>query len=149
MPRMDVDWKRPENRNFDKKVEFVKIRRTLDVPFNDAHDELSEAYYNFWRRGLSHPWQGYDVQATPEESKRLFDYLHGLIFEKQLVALWNANEKLPTYEKYDMYDLRYKRDDSGQVRTDRYRAAIDNINLLKLAGYDITIDVPVIVSIGE
>ncbi|HUV82960.1 MAG TPA: hypothetical protein VMW53_07805 [archaeon] len=78
------------NRNFSK-VQYEEIRRKLDEPFNNLHDELTNCYYQFWKKGLSKPFRGYDVQSTIEESKSLFDELHGLIFENYKVAFDNFN----------------------------------------------------------
>ena len=44
-------YKRVE-RNY-KGIEFEKIRRKVDKKFNDLHDDLSEAYYDYWRHGES------------------------------------------------------------------------------------------------
>ena len=43
------------------------------------------------RHGKSYPWKGYDVKATPEESKKQFDKLHGLIFLLHEKALHEQN----------------------------------------------------------
>lgn len=67
------------DRNFEH-IQFETIRKRIDGKYNSLHDELTECYYKFWKKGLSKPFQGYDVQKTPEESKELFDKLHGLLF---------------------------------------------------------------------
>jgi hypothetical protein len=77
-PLDDVLPDRPD-RNYEK-VEKGDLRIQIEPAFNALHDDLTEAYYQHWKKGESAPWFGYDVQATPEESKALFDSLHGLIF---------------------------------------------------------------------
>lgn len=67
------------DRNYNK-VHQAKIRLEIEAPFNALHDELEECYYKHWRQGQSAPFFGYDLMGTGEESKVLFDKLHGLIF---------------------------------------------------------------------
>lgn len=86
-------WKPPE-RNYDG-VEFEALRRVVDAKYAQAHDELSDAYYNYWRYGKSKPWRGYDVQRTPEESKALFDKLHGMLDDLRQAAMMKEHEKQP------------------------------------------------------
>lgn len=90
-------WTKPR-RNW-KGIPFEQLRRKVDVKFNAAHDALTDAYYNYWRHGLSKPWRGFDVQATPEDSKALFEKLHGLIFHLREVALYEENMRQPTPDK--------------------------------------------------
>jgi len=70
-------------RNFDN-IQDAEIRKLIDKDFNDIHDELSISYYDFWKHGNSNPitinGKTYDVQNTLEDSKKLFDKLHGEIF---------------------------------------------------------------------
>lgn len=82
----------PSQRNFDK-IQFEALRKKIDGAFNLAHDELSVCYYNYWKLGESKPFRGYDVQMTPEESKILFDKLHGLIFLLRDVVFHQENLK--------------------------------------------------------
>lgn len=71
------------------------LRADVDPIFEALHDALERAYYDHWRHGRSQPWQGYDVQATPEASKLLFDRLHGAIFHHHEIALADADEARP------------------------------------------------------
>ncbi|MCK4814575.1 hypothetical protein KA005_02300 [bacterium] len=80
------------NRNY-KGTEFETIKKRLSEKYTIAHDELSIAYYDYWKNEKSHAWNGYDVQATKNESKVLFDKLHGLIQMKFDTAIYTANEK--------------------------------------------------------
>lgn len=90
-----------------KGIMFEELRKKVDTPFVDLHDELSKCYYDFWKKGKSHPFVNgdniYDVQATPEESKALFDKLHGLIGHLHAVAM-NAE-----YEKTGDVDEKFER----------------------------------------
>jgi hypothetical protein len=83
-------------RNY-KNVTFSKQRQRIDLEFNVAHDELSDCYYNYWRQGDSKPftWEGktFDVQETQQESKALFDKIHGEIHEKHRLKLIDELEK--------------------------------------------------------
>lgn len=76
-------------------IQFASLRATLDALFAAAHDELSTAYYDFWRSGQSHPWRGFDVQPTPAASKQLFDTLHALIGWHYDRAFHQANQAQP------------------------------------------------------
>ncbi len=96
---------KPTKRNF-KNVQFEKYRRKVDKKFNDLHDDLSDCYYNYWKKGESKPFQGYDVQSTLEESKVLFDKLHGLLFHLYEETLENEHEKTPDEEKDEKFTLK-------------------------------------------
>ena len=76
----------PPQRNTDK-IQYETYRKKIDQKFNDFHDELTIAYYDFWKKGESKPVNAgskiYDVQSTIEQSKALFNKLHGLCFHLQ------------------------------------------------------------------
>lgn len=86
-----------------KNVAHASVRSVIDQKYNDAHDTLSKAYYEHWRNGESFPitigGSSFDARPTKEESKALFDKLHGLIFELHEVELYNEAKKNPTHEK--------------------------------------------------
>jgi len=105
-------------RNFGD-VAFESLRRAIDTKFNDLHDSLEEAYYGRrgddgrfvrgtgWRDGASSPWHGVDVQATPAESKALFERLHGALWWRHdgALAAENARQGSPyPLEKLDPPD---------------------------------------------
>jgi len=123
--------KRP-HRNFTK-TQFEELRRKLDSGYNELHDSLEEAYYDYWKSGESRPWQGYDVQPTPEESKVLFDRLHGLIWLHYSEELHSENKKLPEGRRYDerKYDIILDR--TGAIVGRRSTAARAEINRLETA----------------
>jgi len=113
------------NRNY-KNVQHEELRIIVDSKWTTLHDELSDCYYNFWKKGLSKPFQAYDVQATPEESKTLFDKLHGLIEDKRMIDLYDEFKKLPEgdeKEKIKSHFDSYKIDDVK-----------DKVNQLKING---------------
>lgn len=88
----------PAERNLDK-VAYEDIRKDVDVAFNDAHDALSVAYYEHWKKGdYSVEFQGYKPADgdTLEQAKALFDKLHGLVFKMHEVKLYEENEKKPS-----------------------------------------------------
>lgn len=121
------------NRNYTG-IQFESIRKTLDGTFNQEHDDLSVAYYDYWSKGLSKPWQGFDAQATPEASKVLFDKLHGLIFHRYLVAFHNANMALPKPKQYSEDEYRWLKDEKGVIIGDKVADAQTTINLLTAEG---------------
>ena len=126
----------PTARNF-AGIQFESIRKTLDVRFNQEHDDLSSAYYDYWSKGLSRPWKGFDKQATPEASKALFDKLHGLIFQRHLVAFHNANMKLPKLKQYSEDGYRWAKDEKGNIIGDKVTEAQTAITLLATKGISI------------
>ena len=115
-------------------IQFESIRKTLDASYNQMHDNLSQSYYDYWQKGLSKPWKGFDVQPTLEASKVLFDKLHGLIFHRHLVAFHNANMALPKPKQYSEEEYRLVKDDKGNVIGDKVAEAQAAINLLATEG---------------
>ena len=95
-------------RNYEN-IRFEDIRKVVDPKYNKLADELSEAYYNFWKKGLSHPWRGYDVLDSPEKSKEQFDKLHGLIWLWYNVEFNDYNLSLPPEKRIplDQYEEKY------------------------------------------
>lgn len=84
-------------------VEFEKARKAVDSQINALHDQLSDCYYGYWRQGKSKPFvvgaRSWDMQATPAESKDLFDKLHGLIFMHHEKKLFEFNDAQPAREQ--------------------------------------------------
>jgi len=78
-------------RNFER-VQFASLRVKLDPIFNEVHDELSDAYYNFWRQGERKQFLNHNVQRTVEESKALFDLLHGGLWHLYTIGLKETND---------------------------------------------------------
>ena len=118
-------------------IQFETIRKTLDASFNQEHDDLSATYYDYWRKGLSKPWKTFDKRATPEASKTLFDKLHGLIFQRHLVAFHNANIALPKPKQYSENDYRWAKDEKGIIIGDKVTEAQIAISLLTTEGISI------------
>lgn len=116
----------------------IVVGKIFDAHYNADHDALTTAYRDFWRNGLSSPWQGFDKQATPELSKELFDKLHGLIFWHRDVAFHTLNQAQPPArrierEKYDAQEV----DENGVVTVWRSEASQVRIDALKLDGIEI------------
>jgi hypothetical protein len=124
-------------RNFDgvqhESLRTHKIRgRRFDDIFNEIHDTLEEAYYGDrgedgrfvpgtgWKDGVSKPFiisgQTFDIQPTLEESKALFDRLHGLLWDRYAVAIHKVNLSLPLSQRIEResYDV-HKRDADDNV----------------------------------
>ena len=112
------------NRNYDG-VRFDELRRLMDDRFHGLHDELEEAYWGNrdsngrwipgtgWRNGISKPWLGLDLQATPEDSRIYFDLLHGMLWQFYTVVFHEENLKRPTPYPAEKYDLKAEIDDKG------------------------------------
>jgi len=95
-------WK-PPKRNFNN-IQFEKYRRAVDFKFNKLADDLSDCYYNYWKKGLSKPFQEYDVLETVEESKTQFDKLHGLIWLEHEEELEKHHERQPKTKKDNNFE---------------------------------------------
>ena len=76
-------------RNYDG-VQFEELRRKIDGPFNDLHDELSECFYD------KKPFREYGIL-----DQRTFDELHALVFHHYTVAFHEANMKQPPDKQYN------------------------------------------------
>lgn len=72
-------------------IQYAALRAKLDDIFEDEHDALELAYYQFWRHGQSRPWHGFDVRASVAQSKAQFDRLHGGLFHLYTIALHKLN----------------------------------------------------------
>ena len=123
-------------------IQFADLRKVIDPTFEQLHDTLSDAYYNYWRHGNSRRWQGYDVQDTLAKSKTLFDTLHGLIFHHREVAFHEANMQQPVAKRLaiDEYSPVVEVAEDKSTRTIRsYLLATEKI--AELAAKGITIKV--------
>ena len=87
-------------------VALEQYRKKIDGKFNQDHDSLSDAYYNYWSKGKSKIWNGYDKQKTPQKSKELFDKLHGLLYHKYTLSLVEEHQKTPKNKKDKRFDTR-------------------------------------------
>ena len=98
-------------------AQWATVREQVDTRFLDLVRSLEDSYYGTaltwdadgsartrsldgWRHGVSHPFVSgakvYDVQLTNEllnieETKTLFDKLHGLIWQHHTVAMVDQN----------------------------------------------------------
>jgi hypothetical protein len=119
-----------QERNFEG-VELESLRKVVDPKFNNLHDELTDCYYNFWKKGLSKKFQVYDVQSTPEESKRLFDKLHGLIFHQREVALETEFKKI---DKKDIDERTQRYFDTTDVDASKEKIASLKTEVIEIKG---------------
>lgn len=74
-----------QERNFEG-IQFADIRKKIDAEFNDAHDELSDCFYN------NKEYKDYGIL-----DKETFDKIHALIFHNREVALADEYEKNSKY----------------------------------------------------
>jgi len=128
-------WRPPE-RNWDG-IDHEHVRRAVDPRFNELHDALSDAYYNYWSKGLSKPFHGYDVQATPEQSKALFDQLHGLIFHLRDIAFHRHNMSLPPQYRIPLGEYDAVRGADGTLIDSTVNIAKRAVKDLLAAGIDL------------
>ena len=128
----------PSTRNY-KGIAFEKLRQQIDGKYNQAHDELSAAYYDYWKAGRSCPWQGYDVQPTPEESKALFDKLHGLIFAHYSMGFHIENLKQPIEDRIPEEEYNEIRDKDMVLVGKRSEQGAAKIALLSAEGIEIVL----------
>lgn len=94
-----------------KGVRYEHIRRKVDPKYLSLVSKLEECFYgeedsngrrvrvNCWMDDTSKPFSmggvEYDVQPTTEESRDLFNKLHGLIWKQHAIELHDENQKLP------------------------------------------------------
>ena len=132
-------WEKPI-RNYEK-IQFAELRQTVESRYNELADELSDCYYNCWKHGLAKPFYGYNVQATLEDSKLLFDKLHGLIFHKLEVALCVEAEKPSNQDK--PYQEKFRkhieiRDTLGNIIDTKKDRSLRHIDQLRQEGIELT-----------
>lgn len=126
-------------RNY-KNIRFEDIRRVIDPKYNKLADDLSEAYYNFWKKGLSHPWMGYDVLDSPQKSKEQFDKLHGLIWLWYDVEFNDYNLSLPPEQRIPLDQYEEKRDPlTGKLLYNRSEHSLKLIKQMAKEGYVLNI----------
>ena len=110
----------PAQRNYGK-VQFENLRKEVDPVYTDLHDRLSETYYDFWKKGLDKEvnlgGNLYNRQPTPEESKALFDELHGLIEHKRVQKMNDTNSKKAKKDKDIKFEEQISRIDETTGKT--------------------------------
>jgi hypothetical protein len=111
----------PAVRNYNG-IQYQNLRVDVDPRFNELHDELSDAYYNYWKWGESKDFQGYDVQPTIEESKEQFDALHGLIHDLHMLNMYARNESLANL--YPSLKTRMEALREGKTRLEKLQTVI-------------------------
>lgn len=128
-----------------KKIQFQELRagladggleENLDIKFRSIIDRLEDSYYGTgepgsraldgWKHGESNPFiflgKSFDVQATPELSKALFDGLHGVLWALHLYTFhWIAQKVMVPAIDPELY--RYIRDGQGVLVVDKIKEA--------------------------
>ena len=152
-----------------KGAQYESVRRKKDPRTLDIVRRLEDSYYGTaltwdkeghavtraqdgWKHGVSHPFVSgafsYDVQSTLKESKALFDNLHGLCWQKHLVAVVDQNvadgnpypdmdleeteQELPRRPGDGPDEVRYRR-----VRISKKKEAQKQITDLRIKGIEI------------
>lgn len=131
-------WK-PVEANLDG-VHFEQVRkhRDLDKRHKAVHDELSDAYYNYWRYGKSKRFQGYDVCLSPAESKEQFDRLHALLTPLYDKSFHENNLTLPAKNRLAEEQYNLTEDETGHI-VQKHVVATTRIAQYKAQGYEITV----------
>ena len=138
------EWTPPEKcfvvteRNFDN-IQFEELRRQIDDKFNQTADELSIAYYCYWKYDQSKPFQGYDVLPTLEENKAQFDKLHGLIWHHYTIAFHNGNQIQISEKRIPEEEYNFKYDEEGNFIGRRTDDASQRVLELKNKGIEFEI----------
>ena len=129
-------------RNYDD-IQFESYRRIVEPKYNTLHDELEECYYDYWKKGLSKAFQGYDKLATPKDSRIQFEKLHGLIFHELALAMKTHHDSAITKEaKFDSYYTEKEKDKDGKtILTSKSKVEIaqERKTALNGEGYSITV----------
>ena len=137
-----AEWQSPE-RNFNR-VQHEKLRKNIDSKYNILHDELSDCYYNYWKKGLSKPFQQYDKGNTLEESKQIFDKLHGLIFQQRMVKFHEENLKQTLEDRIPEAEYNYFYDKKGTITGKKNEVSQQKIDALEILGFSITDTTPIV-----
>ena len=133
-------YTKPTTRNMSG-IQHEFLRKKVDNKFNIVHDDLSDCYYNFWKEGKSKEFKvglnTFNKMNTPEESKQLFDKLHGLIFHEYKVKFHEENLKQDAKDKIS--EDKYNAQDSSTYKTpvEDSQAVIDS---MKTQGIELGID---------
>jgi len=138
-------WTAPV-RNYDG-IQFEALRKEVDKPFNDFHDELSASYYeggvfkHVWLKQWGYPKEIDFAAMKAVDAKALFDELHGLQDMKRQEKFHQTNmgkaekERIPE-EKYNLI-----LDEAGVVigkNSDEIAAKIANVKTQK--GFELVVE---------
>lgn len=129
---------RPPARNT-QGIQFGELRAKIDFRFNAIADELSDCYYNYWKNGVSKPFQGYDKGTTLEESKLTFDTLHGLIWHHYNIHFHLENLKQLPEKRIPESKYNELRNELGEVSDTKEQFSLREIQRLRLNGFEITV----------
>lgn len=83
----------------------VSVRQVVDPVQIELANEVSAAYYGYWKQDASYQWGDWNKRATPQLSKEQFDLLSGLISTMGAVAFHYVNLDLGTPIPLDNYWL--------------------------------------------
>ena len=100
-------------------IQFEELRRQIDSIFNQAHDALSEAYYE----GKEFIWKGTNYGILDKET---FDKMHSKFWAEYEVLFHEENLKLGLYNESEYNDIL---DSEGNIignRTDNAKQRISN-----------------------
>jgi len=128
-------------------VRFGEYRSNLEIYFRQAHDDLTDAYYNYWKKEDSKPvkigGKTFDKLSTPAQSRTQFDKLHGYIMLLLEKAFHEENVKLPVNEQIPETQYRYHQTKEGDT-VDLYQNTVNSITSLEALNpaMTLTIEVP-------
>ena len=121
-------------------VQFEKYRKVVDPTYTTLHDSLTDAYYNYWAKGVKKAWQKYNSLVTTKDSKIQFDKLHALIWAEHLVALKAEDDTALIKEdrfKETMVDKKLDKDNNPVDSS--YDRAVEQKTVLNIEGYTIAV----------
>lgn len=94
-----IDGRNHEN------IQFARLRRRIDRVYYRLHDNLDEAYYQYWRHGNSKPFFQWDVRPNAVATKRQFELLQGFVWHLYIVVRYLVNERTGDYTSRELDDI--------------------------------------------
>jgi len=113
-------------------IQHEKLRRKVDLKFNNAHDALSKAFYE----EKKFTWKGHNWGVLDKE---LFDKLHGLIFQLRMVGFHQKNMEEPIEERIPEKEYNDLVDDDGKIIGKKSDDAAEIIAKLKAEGIELEV----------
>lgn len=99
----------------------------LDIKIRGLVDTLEDAYYNHWKLQRSKTFLTFDMQETLQDSKALFDRLHGIIWNFHFLLFHIFNTERLIDERISGERYRYVYDEKGVLIKDRYMNTLNEI----------------------
>lgn len=108
-------------RNYEN-VEHEKLRKLIAPKYDLLHDDLSEAYYDYWKQGKPKDFQGYDVKSKHKDNLNQYNKLHSLIHAKFEKEMYDENEAAAAKD----HDAKLK-EKYDHVKPDQIKSGIQKV----------------------